>query len=67
MYEYRISVALNGKFFFRTEWDPIKGRVYDGAIDLIKRYGGDCVTVSRRNLVIETAQGYTDIKKMLVP
>lgn len=34
MDEYQISVSLNGKFLFRTEWDDNKERVSANAVML---------------------------------
>ncbi len=67
MFEFQINVAIDGKFFFRTEWEVDKKRVNEAALSFIDHYGVDSVTVRRRNRVMEVAVGFYDIDKLLNP
>ncbi|MCM3583830.1 hypothetical protein M3795_25495 [Ralstonia pickettii] len=57
MYEYQVNVHLNGKFFFRTDWMDARTDAVKVAQALCEKFGADCVTVRRRNAVMQSAKG----------
>ena len=49
MYDYQISVALNGQFMFRTEWDDDSIRVGSSAVALATSMPLASVRIIRRD------------------
>jgi hypothetical protein len=65
MFEYQINVAIDGKFYFRTDWSVDKKVTHEIALGFIDRYGIDSVSVKRRSLLSERAEGFEQLSAML--
>ena len=55
MFEYRITVSLNGRFLFRTEWDDNFERATNTATIIKSSMPLTKVTVARRNATMLAA------------
>lgn len=65
MFEYQISVTIENRFFFRTDWDHDKDSATKVARSLISKYGIDNVRVRRKSLVSSLAVGIDEINEIL--
>ncbi len=65
MFEYQVSISIEGRFFFRTDWDHDKINATKVARSLISKYGVENVRVRKRSLVTYIAAGSEEINEML--
>ena len=64
MFEYQVSISINGAFFFRTDWAR-KDEIAKVARSLIEKYGIESVRVRKRSLASFIATGHDEIEEML--